>query len=176
MPTLTIMCGLAFSGKSTLARAIADQTGATLVSFDALWVLTDKERLVPQGVKGWRFIRDAAQAEIRALLLAGTSCVYDDVSVRREHREELRRVASEVAASGQPVRAVVVYLDTPLTVIRARQEGNNVSGERHEVDPAMADEVAKQLEMPVGSGPDAEGEVLVFRPGDDVEDFISKLK
>ena len=42
------MCGLAFSGKSTLARQIAQQIGCKLIAFDKLWVIKDKENPVPK--------------------------------------------------------------------------------------------------------------------------------
>jgi len=35
--TLYIMCGVGFAGKSTLAKKIAEYTGATLVSQDAMY-------------------------------------------------------------------------------------------------------------------------------------------
>lgn len=43
MPTLYIMCGVGFSGKSTLAKKIAEHTGAMLVSQDALYFEKEKE-------------------------------------------------------------------------------------------------------------------------------------
>ena len=52
MPKLYIMCGLAFSGKSTLARKIAEHTNSKLIAFDKLWVEKDKDQPVPKGVEG----------------------------------------------------------------------------------------------------------------------------
>lgn len=40
MTNLYIMRCLAFSGKSTLARKIAERTGSRLIAFDKLWVET----------------------------------------------------------------------------------------------------------------------------------------
>lgn len=36
------MRGLAFAGKSTLARKIAEYTGSKVIAFDKLWVEKDK--------------------------------------------------------------------------------------------------------------------------------------
>lgn len=44
MSKLYIMCGLAFSGKSTLARKIAEHTNSKLIAFDKLWVEKDKDQ------------------------------------------------------------------------------------------------------------------------------------
>ncbi len=43
MPKLYIMSGVGFSGKSTLAKKIAEYTGATLVSQDGLFFEKEKE-------------------------------------------------------------------------------------------------------------------------------------
>ncbi len=100
------MCGLAFSGKSTLSRKIADYISADLIAFDKLWVEEDKEKPVPKNAEGWRQIRDLAKEKVLASLKAGKSVVYDDNNPKKEHREELRKVAKKVG-----VEAFVVYLE-----------------------------------------------------------------
>lgn len=52
MTNLYIMCGLAFSGKSTLARKIAERTGSRLIAFDKLWVKKEKEQPITKGDEG----------------------------------------------------------------------------------------------------------------------------
>ena len=159
------MCGLAFSGKSTLARKISEHTGSKLVAFDKLWVEQDKEKPVPKGSEGWRYIRDLATTEILAILKSGTSVVYDDNNPRKEHREELRSVAKNAGAD-----AVVIYLDTSLDVIRAREEANRSSQDRHDVEPENFEKVMKDLEIPT-----ADENVIVFTPEMNIDDFIKKL-
>src|SRR5690242_5159424 len=95
MNKLYIMCGLAFSGKSTLARKIAEHIPADLISFDKLWVEKDKEKTITKNAEGWRYIRNLAQDKILVLLKSGKSVVYDDNNPRKEHREELRKIAKE---------------------------------------------------------------------------------
>ena len=159
------MCGLAFSGKSTLARKIAERTGSKLIAFDKLWVKKDKERPIPKDEAGWRFIRKVAQDEIAHELKKGNSVVYDDNNVRFEHREELRKVARRFSA-----RPIVVYLNTPIEVIREREANNKVTGERHEVEPKNSQTVLEQLQPPSL----AEG-VLEFAPTMNIENFLNEL-
>ncbi len=159
------MCGLAFSGKSTLARKIAEHTGSKLVSFDTIWVKKDKEQLVPKGAEGWRYIRDVAQEEILAYLKAGDSVVYDDNNPRKEHREELRKVAK---AGG--VHAAVIYLDTPLDIIREREAVNRASQDRNDVEPENFEKVMKDMEIPT-----AEEHVITFTPKTNFDDFLEDL-
>lgn len=165
MTKLYIMCGLAFSGKSTLARKIAEHTNSKLVAFDKLWVEQDKEKPVPKGAEGWRYIRDLAQRNVLDYLQAGKSVVYDDNNPRKEHREELRVVAKNAG-----VEAVVIYLDTSLDVIRAREEANRSSQDRHDVEPENFEKVMKDLEVPT-----TDEDTIVFRPEMNINDFIKKL-
>src|SRR3990167_10908838 len=109
MTKLYILCGLAFSGKSTLARKIVEHTKSKLIAFDKLWVEKNKDKPVPKGAEGWRFIRKVAQDEVTKALQEGNSVVYDDNNVRFEHREELREIARRLGA-----KDVVIYLNTPL--------------------------------------------------------------
>lgn len=165
-PTLYIMCGLAFSGKSTVARKITEHTGAKIIAFDKLWVEKDKEQPVPKGDEGWRFIRKVGQEEVAKALQEGQDVVYDDNNVRFEHREELREVARRFGA-----RATVVYLNTPMELIREREAVNRSTGERHEVEPENFQKVVEQLQVPI-----SEENVIQFTPDTDLNEFLQDLK
>ena len=159
------MCGLAFSGKSTLARKIAERTGSKLVAFDKLWVEKDKENPIPKGDEGWRFIRKVGQYEVAKSLQEGNSVVYDDNNVRFEHREELRLVARRFST-----RPIVVYLNTPIEVIRERETTNKITSERHEVEPENFQTVLEQLQPPL-----VDEDVLEFTPSMNIENFLGEL-
>ncbi len=165
MNNLYIMCGLAFSGKSTLARKIAEHTGSRLIAFDKLWVEKEKEQPITKGDEGWRFIRKVAQDEIANTLKEGQSVVYDDNNVRLEHREEVRLIARNLGAN-----PVVIYLNTPMELIKEREQVNKSTGERHEVDPENFQKVIDQLEMPT-----SKENVLEFTPNTDIERFLGEL-
>ena len=164
MPTLYIMCGLAFSGKSTLARKIAEHTGSKIIAFDKLWVEKAKEQPVPQGAEGWKFIREVGQNEVEEALKGGASVVYDDNNVRFEHRGELREVARRFKA-----RAIVVYLNTPLEIIRERVAINKTTGQRHEVEPKNFNTVLEQLQIPT----DQEN-VMQFTPEMNLDEWVQE--
>lgn len=165
MSYLYIICGIAFSGKSTLARKIAERTGSKLIAFDKLWIEKDKVNPVSKGDEGWRFIRKVGQEEVAKALQEGSSVVYDDNNIRFEHREELREVARRLNA-----RPVVVYLNTPMEVIKEREADNKMTGERHEVEPDNFQTVLEQLEVPTVSE-----DVLEFTPNMNMEKFLAEL-
>lgn len=154
MVILYIVCGLAFSGKSTLARKIAEYTGSRHTAFDKLWVEKEKEQPITKGDEGWRFIRKIAQGEIAKTLKDGLSVVYDDNNVRFEHREEIREIGR-----GLGTNPVVIYLNTPMDLIRERERTNKTTGERHEVEPENFQTVIGQLEAPTSNE-----NVLEFTP------------
>lgn len=165
MSKLYIMCGLAFSGKSTLSRKIAEHTGSRRIAFDELWVEKDKEQPIPQNADGWRLIRKIAQGEVSKTLKEGKSVVYDDNNVKFEHREELRKIAKE-----QGLADVVIYLNTPMEIIRKRESANRVTGARHEVKSENFENVAIQFEIPT-----LEENVIEFRPEDNIKEWINNL-
>lgn len=165
MVNLYIMCGLAFSGKSTLARRIAESTGSKLIAFDKLWVEKEKEQPISKDSEGWRFVRKVAQEEIAKILKEGLSVVYDDNNVRFEHREEIREIGRGLGAD-----PVVIYLNTPMDLIKERERVNKTTGERHEVEPENFQTVVEQLEVPI-----SKENVLEFTPNMDMEKFLSEL-
>lgn len=162
---LYIMCGLVFSGKSTLARKIAEYTGAKIMAFDKLWVEKDKVQPIPESAEGWRLIRKAGQEEVAKALQEGQDVVYDDNNVGFEHREELREVTREFGA-----KAVVVYLNTPMELIKEREAKNRDTGERHEVGPENFKKVVEQLQVPT-----TQENVIEFRPEMDIGRWLQNL-
>ncbi len=158
------MCGLAFSGKSTLARKIAESTGSKRISFDELWLEKEKENPIPKGTEGWKYIRNVAQVEVSRALKAGKSVVYDDNNPKKEHREEIREIGMKAGAD-----VFIVYLNTPLDVIRTREETNKVTSDRHEVIPENFQAVLDQFEPPT-----PEENVLEFTPDVETKEFLEK--
>lgn len=159
------MCGLAFSGKSTLARKIADFTNSKLIAFDNLWVKKEKEKQITQGVEGWRSIRKLAQEKIVKSLKNGDSVVYDDNNIRFEHREELRKIARKLG-----IREVVIYLSTSMDIIRQRESINKITGERHEVASKNFQTVLQQLQIPT-----TKENVVEFIPEMNVDKWLNNL-
>ena len=102
------MCGLSFSGKSTIARNLADRLGATVISLDAI----NEERGLHGGqgipLEEWRATNDFAHERTERLLRNGVDVVVDDTSSPRFLRDEWREIADAVAA-----RFELVYVPVP---------------------------------------------------------------
>lgn len=165
-PILYIMCGVGFSGKSTLAKKIAEHTGAVLVSQDALFFEKEKELNLDQDSdEQWRMLLDICLERIKENLSAGKSVVFDNTNTKFEHREELRRLARSVGAETK-----VIFLDTPIEIQKERQNKNLETGERHTVKQEYLDQAIAELEVP-----NENENVLVFKPDTDIDEFLKNL-
>ena len=165
MVKLYIMCGLPFSGKSTLAKKIAEHTNSKLISFDEVWVAKEKELGISKDVEGWKLIREEAHREVIKTLEEDMSVVYDDTNIRFEHREKLRSIAKDLNT-----QYLVVYMDTPLNIIRERRAANKSTKERHEVDLENLKSVINQLQVPV-----PQENLIAFKPDTDMEAWLKNL-
>jgi predicted kinase len=165
-PILYIMCGVGFSGKSTLAKKIAKHTGAILVSQDALFFEKEKELNLDQDSdEQWRMLLDMCLERIKENLEAGKSVVFDNTNTKFEHREELREVAKLVEAETK-----VIFLDTPIEVQKERQKKNLETGERHDVKQEYLDQAISGLEVPIENE-----NTLIFKPDTNLDVFLKSL-
>lgn len=127
---LIALCGLAFSGKSTIARRVADVLGAELVSYDAINARRGFDGGTVMDDQEWEKTSLMAAASARAVLASGRRVVVDDTF---SHRFLRQRFAAVAEASGAPF--VLLFVDTPLDVIEARIAENARSGARHHIAP-----------------------------------------
>jgi predicted kinase len=163
---LYIMCGVGFSGKSTLAKKISEHKQAALVSQDAIYFEKEKE-LDPtlSSDKEWELIWNIAIERVVGYLKQGKSVVYDSTNTRREHRDRFRKIALENNA-----RAIVVYLNTPDEVLLARQMKNKETKERHDVKQEYLDQARAEMEIP-----QSDENPIVFTPESDLVEWLDKL-
>lgn len=166
MQKLYIMCGVAFSGKSTLAKKIAETKGAELVSQDSIWFeKKESMNLDWDSDEDWEMVQGLSRAEIERALKSGTSVVYDDISLTFADRERLRSLATRCQAE-----AVLVYLNTPQSIQEERQRRNVETGERHDVPQRLLDWGRATLETP------QENEnPFIYTPGTDSENWLKEL-
>lgn len=164
--TLYILCGLGFSGKSTLAKKISESKNAVLVSQDAIYFEKEKE-LYPNldDEEGWELIRKIAFERVAENLKEGKSVVYDDTNTRYEHRDALRKIALE-----NNTESTVVFVDTPEAILVERQIKNKETKERHDVEQKYLNQAKAELEIP-----QSDENVFIFTPETNLEEWLSKL-
>ena len=126
--TVYAMCGLAFSGKSTVAQTLRRELGIELISLDAI----NAERGLQGGEgipdKQWEETSLMAMDRLRALLRERHSVVVDDTFSHRFLRERCKGVADECGC-----RFLIVFVDAPLSEIEARRAANKANPVRHHI-------------------------------------------
>lgn len=128
-PTLYVLCGLPFAGKSTLGRALATRLDIPCVAIDAI----NTERGVglnaaPISPDEWMDTYAEAYRRLISYLRAGTSAIFDAVNFTRAQRDELRNIAE-----GCDAAVCLIYLAVPPELATMRWQHNRLSGARRDV-------------------------------------------
>lgn len=122
-PTLHLMCGKIASGKSTLAKSLANQHRAILLSEDR-WIsrlYPGEVQTVTDYVRCAKRIRDVLEPLVIDLLGAGLDVVLDFPANTLADREWLRGLA-DAAGSAHCLHYLDVDDDTCRTRLHARNE------------------------------------------------------
>ena len=116
-PTLYILCGLSFAGKTTLGKAFVKKFGYETVDVDVT-----KENLYSKGLKDddlthdqWVKIYDETDREIEKYLKEGKSVLDDSRNFRKFERTHARKIAEKCNSD-----FVTIYVKTPEEVVRQR--------------------------------------------------------
>ncbi|WP_134115295.1 AAA family ATPase [Kribbella kalugense] len=167
---LTLMCGLSFSGKSTVARELAGRLDAELISLDAI----NLERGLDGGqgipVDEWAKTNRIAHGRATTLLRAGRHVVIDDTGSPRFIRDEWRAAASR---AGTAFALVWVQIDPELQRERVRANRSDLS--RHDVVDAVLAEHTAGFENPIDEDP-----IIIdarhTTSEQDLNDIVTKLR
>jgi predicted kinase len=163
MARLFAMCGLAFSGKTTLARAVARRVGAEYVGLDDI----NEERGLRGGegipVEEWERTHAIAIERIGKLLDAGRDVVLDDTLCFRWLRDRYAAVADRHAA-----RFIFIHVATPLPEIHRAMARNDADPQRHPIRPDVFETHARSFEPPT-----LEERPVVYDRTVPVEDWIA---
>jgi predicted kinase len=159
------MCGLSFSGKTTLARRISEATGSAIVSYDELYAHAPRDEAIT-GLEEWRLIVGLVHEQTRARLAAGESVVVDNLNEDVIDRDQLRAIADEQGAT-----TIVVFVDTPLDEIDVRRRCNEASGERGYTSDEQFAFVLAKFEPP------SSGERTIrYTGGEDIDIWLEELQ
>jgi predicted kinase len=162
---LFLMCGLAFAGKSTVARSLAARMGAEVVSLDAI----NAERGLHGGtgmpVEEWARTHQIALGRVRELLAGGASVIVDDTNCYRSLRDRYREAA---AKRGVPTTVVVLRVGLEEALARARL--NEQTRIRLRVTEAVLRDLAARFEWP-----HSDEEIVALEPDADLDEWLSRL-
>jgi len=141
--TLYLLCGLSFCGKSTMAAAIAQQTGSVVVSLDAINTERGLYGGLGIGVEDWARSHQAALVRAEEALSAGGSVVIDDTNCFRFLRDDFRSMALRLDA-----RFLLLYIDVPLPTLLARMRANAKAPTRPPITEEVFLDLLRKFEPP----------------------------
>ena len=137
------MCGLSFSGKTTLARAISDVVDAEYIGLDDI----NDERGLRGGegipAEEWEKTSLIAVERLGALLAAGRDVVLDDTLCFRWLRERYASVADRFGA-----RFILIYISAPLPEIYDAMARNAAVQQRNPIRAEVFEAHASSFECP----------------------------
>ncbi len=144
-----LLCGLAFSGKSTLARSVNARFGCPVISLDELTEARGLDLAEGVPAQEWAASHRQALARAESLLLAGEPrLVVDDTSCYRFLRDDWRELA---ARCGAELRLVV--LGASEEEVRRRMSLSRGRRDRRDLAPAVFDAHAASFEWPGADEP-----------------------
>ena len=168
MQHLLLMCGPAFSGKTVVSTAVEREAGCVRISIDEI----NAERGLPSGGEGlpaeaWEASSHEAVRRVRTALHAGHDVVLDDTCCFRFLRDRYRAVADDLG-----VPTLVLYLEVPVAELERRRAANRDRTGRPDVVDAVF-----QPHLETFEHPDADEDVMVFRPADETADrFAARVR
>jgi predicted kinase len=162
---LFILCGLPFSGKSTLARAMAERLGVVHVELDS--VHGERGLDLREGLptrEDWIEAYKRSYRKLDQVLAGGHSVVFDATSYRRVHRQRLARIASKYN-----VPATIIYLDVQDDEAKRRRDENRTTNERPNVDDDGFALVSGEMQLPSD-----DENALIYHPEAPASDWIEQ--
>jgi predicted kinase len=135
MAKLYILCGYPFAGKSTIAKALIERYGFVRIALDEIKSEFEGDDLQ----KAYDTYRD----RIIFNLKAGRNVITDTVAHTRESRNGLKKIAADCDAD-----PVILFIDTPIDVVKDRWMQNRVKKERVDVTDEEFNYVTSNFEVP----------------------------
>ena len=165
MPTLIVVCGTSFAGKSTLARLIADRFGHPDVDVDATkaGLFGDAVDEAALSRADWARIYAETDRLIAAYIDSGRSVIDASRNFTRAERERAKTLCREHRAT-----LVTVHVAAPEEVTRQRLLDNRRSPTRRDVSDDAFEAILTGWEPPTAD----EGGVA-FRFGEDPAEWMT---
>lgn len=165
-PTHYLLCGIPFSGKSTLGRLLADKLGMVHVNLDDVkrdmgyGDVSDDD--VPDEV--WDSIFKETDLRTLKALKKGVSVAHETAWVTKEWRNRSRKLAGDAGFGTK-----VIWIQTPLELVLERQARNKITKERYDTQDQEFQGYVDEFE-----GPTTDEEVLIYDGVEPMADWIER--
>lgn len=163
---LYILCGLPFSGKTTLAKSLCRIKGWVRVDLDEIKFDLFGDQIKDSDLvqKDWDLVYQLMYKEIQDQLSSGGTVVHDTGNFTKHERALVRDMAKRLG-----LRSITIWVNTPESVALERLLANRKSGERFDVSDDDFASVVAELEPP-----DSSEDFLTYDTATSPEDWIAR--
>lgn len=165
-PTVYILCGFPFSGKTTLAKGLVNRSHFAFVGIDEI----NTERGVGQSTgvavtpEEWKATYKLAYKRIEKLLDKKKDIIYDATNFTRQQRDEIKQLAQKHKAKSK-----IIFVDIPKEEAKKRWQENRKSGNRFDVRDEDFAQVIDNFQRPT-----KDEDILVYDQARNLQQWISK--
>ncbi|MBA3724488.1 MAG: ATP-binding protein [Candidatus Levybacteria bacterium] len=167
-PILYILCGIPFSGKSTLAQKLAKQLGFVRVDLDEVKFEMFGDDIQEEEIDqaGWNKVYHEMYKRIRDNLQEGKVVLHDTGNFTKYERDLVRKEAEKVG-----VVSKVLFVKVPVETARERWVENKRTKKRFDISKEAFEEAVDEMEEP-----SVEKNVIGYNNNDSLDDLIRKIK
>ncbi len=141
-PTLYILTGRSFAGKSTLRKALVERFGFSVASVD--WNIDKHHMHVPDMTQDdWNFVYSQTYERLKQLLKDGKTTILDLGNLKRSERDTARKIAQELGVSYK-----LIYVNTNEEEVRKRWEENKAAEDGRKMDEGSFNKAQVMFEEP----------------------------
>lgn len=161
---LFILCGIPFSGKTTLAKRMIDKLGFTRIDLDEVkFELFGKDITDSQiDQDGWDSVYQEMYKRVKQALVDGKTVVHDTGNFTKHERGLVKKIADDLGLS-----STTIYINIPEPEAYKRLIENRKTNIRFNVTDDDFQSSAKEMEPP-----DENETHLLFKWTDEVDKWI----
>lgn len=143
---LYILCGIPFSGKSTLAREMVKILGVERIDLDEVKFELFGKDTIDENLKkeDWDKVYQKMHKQIEDLLRAKKSAVHDTGNFTKYERGLVRKIADKVGG----IEIVTIFVDTPYKIAKERLINNRDEKRRFNVTDEDFEGAVAEMERP----------------------------
>jgi len=160
MASLYIFCGFPFTGKTTLAKILAQRFGFIRIDLDQINTILWQRG--PCSPEEWDKTYAESYKQLNEALDADHSVVYDATNFTKAQRDYLRAIANTHNASSR-----VIYVALSESEARQRWLRNRITHERYDVRDEDFENVVAHFEEP-----SPEEQVICYHPSQPLDEWI----
>lgn len=142
---LIILCGIPFSGKTTLSKLLSPKYGFQRIDLDDVKFQLYGMDILDEQLRqdDWDKVYQEMYKQIDESLTDGKAVVHDTGNFTTHERSLVRQIAEKLG-----IEAVTVYVNTPVEIARQRLLENRESQSRFDVTDEAFDSAIAEMEPP----------------------------